>query len=238
MAGAVGGKIAMLLYAGIAAFSASPVSLPTSRVNPVDAWGAVAAGDIAYRKSDFDAAASHYRLALSIDPGCARAVWGLGRLEELHFRRAAARDYYAAAFRLDSRDPEIIRSYASFVTDRESRSILLKNYLATGGDPLAPWPQPSGGLDGPNRSYSPSMTPHFPVSARPSGMLLRVSINGRNPLRLIFDTGAKGITIRTRAAQKLDLEFVGWSLIRGFGTGEPARARIARADLVDIADLR
>src|SRR5260370_6676515 len=61
-------------------------------------------GDLAYRKADFEQAESLYRSALSADPGCARALWGLGRIEELHFRRGAARDYFAAAFRLDPRD--------------------------------------------------------------------------------------------------------------------------------------
>src|SRR5215468_88606 len=119
----------MLLHlAGIAAFSAS-VGFDGNTVA-----GCAASGDIAFRKSDFASAEALYRRVLSEDGTCARAVWGLGRIEELNFRRAAARDYFASAYRLDPRDPKIIRSYASVVTDRAVESLLLRNYLAVGGD--------------------------------------------------------------------------------------------------------
>src|SRR5437867_11088336 len=90
--------IAVLLeFTGIVAFAAA------------DPAGAAFEGDIAFRKSDFDSAKSCYRLALSDDPKCAHALWGLGRIEELNFRRVAARDYFAAAFRLPPRHPQTIR---------------------------------------------------------------------------------------------------------------------------------
>src|SRR6266700_2135740 len=113
----------LLHLAGIAAFSAS---LPSGR-QPASNFAA--SGDIAFRKSDFASAESLYRRALAEDETCARAIWGLGRIEELNFRRAAARDHFAAAYRLDPRDPKIIRSYASVVTDRTVESLLLRNYL-------------------------------------------------------------------------------------------------------------
>jgi predicted aspartyl protease len=100
-----------------------------------------------------------------------------------------------------------------------------------------PAPDP-GILTSPSRAYALPMSPYYPASTRPAGMVLRVSINGGKPLRLIFDTGAKGVTIRSRAAEKLGLEFVGASLIRGIGSGEPAKARIAVAQSLEIEDLR
>src|SRR5437773_1619861 len=115
--------IAVLLeFSGIVAFAAA------------DPAGAAFQGDAAFLKADFDSAKSFYRLALSEDPKCAHALWGLGRIEELNFRRGAARDYFAAAFRLDPRDPQIIRSYGSVIPNRDSQTILLKNYIAVGSD--------------------------------------------------------------------------------------------------------
>ena len=277
----VGGrrKVAILLHVtGIVAFSASfpnqtaqpeevrvaRVSLRADRVdlavrqafaarlaNPTDATVQCLLGDIAFRKADFDAAESFYRVAISLDPACPRAIWGLGRIEELNFRRGAARDYFATAFRLDPRDPQIIRSYASVIPNRDSQTILLKNYLAVGSD--APDDLESalgrihlyqqlrsreiGILASSYRPYALPMTPYYPVSTRPAGMLLRVSINGGSPLRLIFDTGAGGVLIRSKAAEKLGLEFLGASLVRGLGAREPTRARVALAHSLKIDDL-
>src|SRR5262245_47732752 len=135
MARAICAKIAVLVgVTVVAGWSAPPASLPDLR-SASDAAVTARLGDRAYRNSDFGRAEALYRSAFSADPGYARAVWGLGRIEELHFRRSSARDYYAAAFRLDPRDPQIIQSYASMITDREAQAILVRNYLATGGDP-------------------------------------------------------------------------------------------------------
>src|SRR5205823_12074635 len=121
-------KIVILLYAAgiLAAASHQPSIAP----------GEARLGDIAYRKAEFESAESYYRAALAVDRKCARAVWGLGRIAELNFLRGAARDYFAAAYRLDPRDPQIIRSYISVVTDRGAEAVLLKNYIALGGDGL------------------------------------------------------------------------------------------------------
>ena len=272
-------KVAILLHVtGIVAFSASatnqfapPESVRVARAalradrvdlamrqalaarlaDPSNGAAQSLLGDIAYRKADFDAAESFYRAAVSVDPACARAIWGLGRIEELNFRRGAARDYFATAFRLDPRDPQIIRSYGSVIPNRDSQTILLKNYIAVGSD--APDDLESalgrihlhqqlrsreiGILAGPYRRYALPMTPHYPVSAHPAGMLLKVSINGGSPLRLIFDTGAGGILIRSKAAEKLGLEFLSASLVRGLGAREPTRARVALAQSLKIDDL-
>ena len=246
MASVSSAHLAILLHlAGIAAFSAS---LPNGQV----AAYCAASGDIAFRKSDFASAESLYRRALAEDDACARAVWGLGRIEELNFRRAAARDYFASAFRLDPQDPRIIRSYASVVTDRAAESLLLRNYIAVGGDGLEGTEFALGHiqmhqrlgnreidmLDTPYQSYTLPISPAYPGSLRPAGMVLRVSINGAKPLRLLFDTGARGIMIRSRAAEKLELEFLGSSVVRGVGAGEPAQAWIGLAQSLRIENLR
>src|SRR5258708_7024697 len=155
-------KVAILLHVtGIVAFSASatnqfapPESVRVARAalradrvdlamrqalaarlaDPSNGAAQSLLGDIAYRKADFDAAESFYRAAVSVAPACARAIWGLGRIEELNFRRGAARDYFATAFRLNPRDPQIIRSYGSVIPNRDSQTILLKNYIAVGSD--------------------------------------------------------------------------------------------------------
>src|SRR5262245_40628544 len=48
------------------------------------------AGEIQFRNGDFAAATQAFRAALDRNAGNARAWWGLGRLEQIHFRSAAA----------------------------------------------------------------------------------------------------------------------------------------------------
>jgi predicted aspartyl protease len=93
-------------------------------------------------------------------------------------------------------------------------------------------------LASPYQAYALPMKPYYPASARQAGMVLSVSVNGGKPLRLIFDSGAKGILIRAKAAENLGLEFVGDSLVRGPGSGPPAAARVALARSLQIDELR
>jgi hypothetical protein len=235
-------KFAVLLHvAGMAAISAS--LLPTEPV------ACAAKGDAAFRNSDFAAAEAFYRLAQSQDKACSRAIWGLGRIEELNFRRGAARDYFAMAFRLDPRDPQIIHSYASVVTDRTAEALLLRNYITAVGDDVEDalgriqllqrlGDREVDALVTPYQPYTLPMSPSYPGSSRVAGMALRVSINGGKPLRLIFDTGAKGILIRSKAAEKLGLDYMGASLVRGLGSREPAKAWIGLAQSLRIENLQ
>jgi predicted aspartyl protease len=244
-------KLAIVLHVtGIAAFSAAPPLEGHSTLQS-GCLDLAASGDIAFRKSNFASAESFYRLALSDDSHCARAVWGLGRIEELNFRRGSARNYFASAFRLDPRDPQIIRSYASVVTDRAAEATLLRNYIALGGEGLQGAESALGRIQlnqrlgarevdtlaSPYQPYTLPMSPSYPRSSRVAGMVLRVSINGGKPLRLIFDTGARGVLIRAKAAEKLGLEYLGSSLVRGVGAGEPAEAWIGLAQSLRIASL-
>jgi len=231
MAWVYGGIVAILLLPVGAAPQTSSVSL----------------GDIAYRKANFEQAESLYKQALKVDPKCARALLGLGKIEGLHFRRDAARDYFEAAYRLDPTDPQIIRSYAGVLTDRHAQTRLLENYLAHGGEDRSAAGQiqmnrrlgdrETGALDSPYRAYSLPMKPYCPT-ARPAGMLLTVTINDSKPLRLIFDTGAEGVVIRPRAAEKLGLEFLGEKQFQGAGEGEPVNGMTGLARTVSIGDLR
>ena len=84
-------------------------------------------GDIHYRRANFPEAARAYQAAIALNPENARAWYGLGRIEQAHFRAPRARDLFAKAFALDHRDTDIILAYTDFVIDPASKSILLEN---------------------------------------------------------------------------------------------------------------
>src|SRR4051794_24534714 len=84
-------------------------------------------GEIHFRRANFEEAARAYEAAIALNPDNARAWWGLGRIEQAHFRTRRARDLFAKAFSLNHLDTDIILSYADFVSDPASKSVLLDN---------------------------------------------------------------------------------------------------------------
>src|SRR5437879_1567441 len=65
-------------------------------------------GEIEFRRANFAEAAHAYRAAIALNPDNARAWWGLGRIEQAHFRSGSARGFFAKAFSVSPRDPDII----------------------------------------------------------------------------------------------------------------------------------
>ena len=209
-------------------------------------------GDIHYRRANFTEAARAYQAALALNPENARAWYGLGRIEQAHFRAPRARDLFAKAFALDHRDTDIILAYTDFVIDPASKSILLENVAR-----LANLNQPDRAahavaqrqihqrLEGrlPARLASPYVTYRLPltgfrpVSSAQDGILVSARINAGKPLRLLLDTGARGILLNPRAARDLALETVVASSLSGFGDTANGESRVALARTVSFGDL-
>ncbi len=204
-------------------------------------------GDICYRMADFDRAESHYRAAVATSQSEARAWLGLGRLDLLRFNRRAAREKMARAYALEPRDPEVLRAYAANSNNTGTEVALLKELLGlsaamakkdrelvlgqillhekTGGRSL-------GALASPYRSYE------LPLNlSREGALVLHVAVNQGAPLRLILDSGARGIVITNRAAASLGLRYIVPSSLEGLGDSGPIRAHTALAETVRIGEL-
>ena len=95
----------------------------------------------------------------------------------------------------------------------------------------------------PARLASPYVAYRLPLSGfRPqgsalAGMLVAARINGSRPVRLLLDTGARGIVIDSGTARKLDLETVAASRLGGFGDAGKGESRVALARSVTFGDL-
>ena len=209
-------------------------------------------GEIEFRRANFAEAAQAYRAAILLNPDNARAWWGLGRIEQAHFRRASARDFFAKAFSLNHRDTDIILSYTDFVSDAASKSVLLENVAR-----LASFERPERSADAAARlqihqrlrgrtpgrlaslyvAYRLALGGFRPNGAALAGVLVTARINGGRPLRLVLDTGARGIVIDSGTARKLDLETVAASSLGGFGNGGKGGSRVALARSVTFGDL-
>jgi tetratricopeptide (TPR) repeat protein len=210
------------------------------------------AGEISFRRGHFAEAAKAFAAALEQNPDNARALWGLGRIDQLYFHPESAREHFARAYRLDPRDTDIILSYIEYVSDRASRSTLLRNVAA-----LA-WPsqperaaravaqlkildrlqgRPPARLATTYAAYRLPLTGFRPAGVNQQGALLAVRVNGGKPVRLLLDTGARGLLIDSRSARNLNLEILVESGLRGLGDTGAGGSRLALARTVAIGDL-
>ena len=209
-------------------------------------------GEIQYRRANFAEASRAFEAALELNPDNARAHWGLGRIDQLHFRANSARDRFARAFSLNSRDTDIILSYAEYVSDPAARATLLRNVAI-----LANQDQPEraaravaqlrilerlegrtpGRLASPYTAYRMPLSGFRPVGAGQHGVLVPVRINGGKPLRLLLDTGARGLMIDARAAKGLNLETIVASSLGGFGDTGAGASRLTLAGTVSLGEL-
>ena len=218
---------------------------------PGEARDLCALGDGFFRNADFERAERCYREALSLDAGAARAHLGLGRLARLQFRRKAAHASFAAAFRLDPADPEILLAYAEYISIpgvRETLSTALNGPVPRLDSRIEQVSaklqidRAVGGRDsrlaGSYRTYELKLSPFLPVDARKYGVVLKASINGSKPLRLLLDSGARGIVLWSKPARSLGLAAVTDSQIGGLGSDAGNAGFVAVARSVEIGDLR
>ena len=92
-------------------------------------------------------------------------------------------------------------------------------------------------LASPYAAYRLPLTGFRPETAAQDGILVSARINGGRPLRLLLDTGARGIVIDARAARHLALETVVASRLAGFGDTGASESRVALARSVVFGDL-
>jgi hypothetical protein len=209
-------------------------------------------GEIQFRRASFSEASTAFESAAKLNPENARAWWGLGRIEEIHFRREQARELFAKAYRLNPRDADLVLSYLDGVGDARARAVLLHNVMAlsrTANPERAARAMAQiqieerlGGkaaarLSSPYTAYRVPLTGFRPAGANQDGLLVTVRVNGGKPLRLVLDTGARGILIDARAARHLGLEPIVESRLDGFGAGQAGESQVALARSLSVGDL-
>jgi hypothetical protein len=86
-------------------------------------------------------------------------------------------------------------------------------------------------------SYRLPLTGFRPTTSAQAGILVSARINGSKPLRLLLDTGARGITIHAGAARNLTLETITASRLGGFGEAGADESHVALARSVTFGDL-
>ena len=188
-------------------------------------------GEVLFRRGDFKPAENEFRAALKLDPSFALAWWGLARLAECSSLHKTAAQYYGRAYELNPKDPRIFRDRALRLTGPQHVEALEK-YLAM-ADPsrnqteledLRQHIQLDRALNGRRlftlvAPYEKTEIPLIPLTSEATHMriyCLDVNING-TPLTLQLDTGASGILIPHRAADRATVARLADATFGGFG---------------------
>jgi tetratricopeptide (TPR) repeat protein len=188
-------------------------------------------GEVLFRRGDFTPAEKEFRAALKLDPNFALAWWGLARIAECSSLHKTAAQYYDRAYELNPKDPRIFRDRALRLAGRQHIEALEK-YLAM-ADPSRNQPeledlrrhiQLDRALNGRRiftlaTPYEKTEIPLTPLTSEATHMriyCLDVKING-TPLTLQLDTGASGILIPYRAADRAAVTRLADATFGGFG---------------------
>jgi tetratricopeptide (TPR) repeat protein len=221
-------------------------------------------GELHFRQGDVAGAEADFRRALDLDASLARAWWGLGRLQDSQSLHQSAELSTRKAYDLDPSDPDVVYAYAQLLKPRE-RVEALRQYLRLAVNYTEQWR-----LDDVRRelAFDEQMvdrtlrrlvsgyeTATIPLLAVPSlegvrGWALLATVNGGKPIKLLVDTGASGIILRSKAAKKSGVRKLAETVIRGVGdegdragySGVADGVRIGQVTFedypVDVADTK
>jgi len=224
-------------------------------------------GEVRFRRGEFAEAETEFKSAAKLDSNYALAWWGLARVNECESLSKTALDNFRHAYALDPKDPRIFLDWASRLPAQQQADALEK-YSALAGPGAGRSATESDPADLEQRlqfarafrgrpltvlasAYTKAEIPLLPLIGEKTHMRsfgLEVSLNG-TIFRLAVDTGASGVVIPRRAAEKAGVTRLSQATMRGFGDssklsagyrGVAERLRIGgveyRDALISVAD--
>jgi len=211
------------------------------------------AGDVYFRRSQFDRATAVYQAALKLDAKLARGYLGLGRLQLSDFNSKSARNDFARAFELDPADPEIIFMRAMTAESYNEARPLEERYLSVGADEKAEDLETVRDMltlrakignkrlcvlkEEPREHSIPLILMKSNKNDPGSGVAIKVTLNNRKTVNLDLDSGASGIILRRSEAKAAGITAISGSFTRGIGDEGTKQLSIGIANSVKIGDL-
>ena len=210
-----------------------------------------ARGEFAYYMSDMAEAEKLFRAAIKLKEATPRAYYGLYRMFRAASLYKSARILCLRAHEIDPDDALITLAFLHYLAPKQ------REQLAGPFRSAHPWfythfdrdQQTSAGvkeelngrkifeLEGGQQETTIPLIYLKTDATHLQGIGLEVSIEGSKPLRLLLDTGASGILITQKTADKAGLNHVGSFEIRGIGDQGARTAFIAVAETCKIATL-
>jgi len=211
-----------------------------------------AMGEVYYRLARFTEAQEIFRKIVLADKQDARAYFGLAKIYWATANYKSAKQVIDHAHEQDPQDPDIfwpwlrtlgpdkrlatLKSQLAMHTGEEDhqRALLLRNIAAL--EVQEKKPETTCKLTSKVESTEAKLESLFRDPKHMSGYGVGVHLNETNSV-LLIDTGAHGITVTARVAQKAGLQKVVDSRTGGIGDQAPARGYLAFAKKVRIGDL-
>ena len=207
-------------------------------------------GDVLFRQGLMEDAALEYKAALRLDDKCARAWFGMGRMHAIVADKAIAKAAFARAHELDPDDSDIIFRWA--VTLPYPRNVaeldkFMVSYHSDAEDERHKheYLELVRALAG-RRTWVPvrdllaaelKLEAMYSAPGKIRGEGLRVRLNGSRDATLLFDTGASGVMIYRKLAEKIGAKKLSNHTLEGIGDTGPAEGYVAWVDRIRIGDL-
>jgi hypothetical protein len=188
-------------------------------------------GEVLFRQGDFAQAESEFQRASKLDANFALAWWGLARIARCTSLHKTADQYIRRAHELDSKDVRIFRDWAMGLRGQQHLEAIEKYVSLL--DPvrdadqlpdLHQYLQLYTALNGHKimvraSAYEKTVIPLAQFISHSNHMRtygLEIIVNGAK-LRLVLDTGAGGIVIQRRAAERAGVVRLSDATFRGIG---------------------
>ena len=188
------------------------------------------AGEVLFRRGEFEQARAEFESARKLDSEFALTWWELARVSECESMSKTAREYFQRAFELDPNDPRIVRDWLarlpgpSLLKALEKYSSLTAQIGSADREDFDQGAQLAKAVQGRtlNVLASAYATTEIPLATfvnektRMRSYGLDVSVNG-TILHLLLDTGASGIVIPKKTAERSGVARLAQATLRGFG---------------------
>jgi len=207
-------------------------------------------GEVLFRRGEFEAAESEFKLASKLDPNFARAWWGLARIAECTSMSKTATRYLERAHAIDPSDPRIFHDWAMRLPGQEHIDALEKyvSMVDPGRDEreledLRQHIAFDKAIRGRSLMVlaSPYEKTEIPLVNLMNGPTLRYGLTvsiGSTKLRLVVDTGASGILIPRWAAIRAGITELAGASFTGFGDNpKPSPGYRGIVDRLRIGDV-
>ena len=224
---------------------------------PNSAMVHAAAGDVAFRTGKFADTEAEYRAALKLDANSGRAQFGMGRMYQMVSMNKRAKETFAKAHELDPNDDQIAQYWLETLPYAER----LEQVKKMAGD--HPTPQESARIElltavakrkpwvltteiKPTEikmlPYGSSQVGAFTghsegVANIHKGFALGVKFNDRVSADILLDTGAGGIVIGRKLAERIGVVKVADTFIGGIGDKGPVSGYIGWVDKIKIGGV-
>jgi len=192
-----------------------------------------AAGMAAYRHGDLSKAEAYYLKAFKLDPHYAGSLGGLATIYSAISKFKTERKFVLAAYHSSKDDPQLITAYGYTLEGAEHTAALeraLAIYDPTSREARALRAHIANDKEVGDRKLRRLSTPyqHYQINLveilagprRAYAVGLQVQLNQSHKVRLMLDTGASGIAVAPKVAEKAGLEILGSESFQVYGAGD------------------